>query len=156
MRQITKLPPRCASCETSTSRRAAKWRAQRLSSTLKKLREEGFLTYRAMTDALNHYKVPTVRGGRWHPTSVARVLMRLGMTVTPGKRGGNGAMIVKRTADERAEALAPTIRELRAAGHASAKAIATELNRRVIPAPRGGKWHRTTVNRLLDRLDSQK
>jgi hypothetical protein len=55
--------------------------------------------------------------------------------------------------DVRAEALRPTIRKLRKAGFVSIKAIAAELNERGIAAPRGGKWHLTTVTRLVQRLD---
>ena len=43
----------------------------------------------------------------------------------------------------RAEALRPTIRELRRAGFVSIKALAGELNERGIPAPRGGRWRLT-------------
>jgi hypothetical protein len=55
----------------------------------------------------------------------------------------------KRAADVRAETLGPTIRKLRKAGFVSIKAIAGELNRRAVAAPRGGKWYLTTVTRLL-------
>ena len=56
-------------------------------------------------------------------------------------------------ADARAKALAPTIRKLRKAGFVSINAIARELNERGIPTARGGKWHKSTVTRLLERLD---
>jgi hypothetical protein len=59
----------------------------------------------------------------------------------------------KPVADVRAETLGPTIRKLRKAGFVSIKAIACELNERGIAAPRGGKWHLTTVTRLVQRLD---
>jgi DNA invertase Pin-like site-specific DNA recombinase len=51
-----------------------------------------------------------------------------------------------------AEALAPTIRALRASGITSVRAIAAELNSRKVPTARGGKRHATSVARLLARF----
>ena len=51
------------------------------------------------------------------------------------------------------EAVASTILEIRTAGLVSNKAITHELNQRQIPAAHGGKWHRTSVDRLLHRLE---
>ena len=59
----------------------------------------------------------------------------------------------KRAADSRALALATTIRELLAAGFVSQRTLTGELNRRGIPAAHGGSWHRTSVGRVLRRLD---
>src|ERR1700760_214395 len=67
-------------------------------------------------------------------------------------RHGHGALANKRAADSRANALAPTIREVLAAGVLSRSALADELNRREMPAVHGGRWHRTTVTRMLTRL----
>ena len=39
-----------------------------------------------------------------------------------------------------------------AAGSLSRRALADELNRRLIPTARGGSWHYTSVGRLLARL----
>jgi hypothetical protein len=71
----------------------------------------------------------------------------------PRKRGGHGAASNKRAANLYAKSLPPTISELRAAGHTTPRAISDELSKRKIPAARGGKWHPTTVVRLLARLD---
>src|SRR5713226_10317203 len=68
------------------------------------------------------------------------------------RRGVHGPLALKRAADSRALALATTIRELRAAGFISRRALADELNRRGIPTARGGSWHYTTVVRMLTRL----
>ena len=67
-------------------------------------------------------------------------------------RGIRGAVAGKRAAEARARALASTLRELRAAGFISRRALADELNRRGIPTARGGSWHYTTVVRMLTRL----
>ena len=67
-------------------------------------------------------------------------------------RGIRGAVAGKRAAEARARALASTLRELRAAGFISRRALADELNRRGIPTARGGSWHYTTIVRLLTRL----
>ena len=71
----------------------------------------------------------------------------------PRKRGGHGAASNGRAADLYAKGLAPIISELRAAGHTTPRAISDELSKHKIPAARGGKWHPTTVVRLLARLD---
>jgi hypothetical protein len=109
----------------------------------------GFASQRALMDELNRRGIPAAHGGKWHRTSVARVLIRLGLI----KSGhGNDGRALKRAADVRAEALGQTIRELRKAGF-SVEAIARELNERKVPTPLGAKWHRTSVGRLLHRLE---
>jgi Recombinase len=67
----------------------------------------------------------------------------VGSSATASKTG------TQEPAHVRAEALGPTIHKLRKAGF-SIKAIARELNEREIR--QGGKWHRTSVRRLLRRL----
>jgi hypothetical protein len=67
-------------------------------------------------------------------------------------RGIRGAVAGKRAAEARARALASTLRELRAAGFISRRALVDELNRRGIPTARGGSWHYTTIVRMLTRL----
>ena len=71
--------------------------------------------------------------------------------------GGVGARInngqaKKHAADARAEALAPTIATIQDAGFVSINAITRELHAREIPTPQGGKWHPSSVKRLLRRL----
>ena len=68
------------------------------------------------------------------------------------KRGARGRLANKRAADHRANALAPTLSEIQAAGFMARRALADELNRRGIPTARGGRWHYTTVVRTLERL----
>jgi hypothetical protein len=69
-----------------------------------------------------------------------------------GKTGKQRAKENKAAADAHAKALEPTIRELRAAGITSVRAIAAELNDRKVPTARGGEWHATSIARLLARL----
>ena len=57
----------------------------------------------------------------------------------------------KAAAVERAKELQPILADLRAAG-ASARQIAAELTKRGVATARGGRWHPTTVGRLLSRL----
>ena len=49
--------------------------------------------------------------------------------------------------------LAPIIKEPRAAGKTSLRAIAAGLNEAGIPTARGGKWSSPQVMRMLERLD---
>ena len=80
------------------------------------------------------------------------MLKRLGMTKTV--HGPGPAGVTRWLALNRAKALAPIIREIQSAGAVSQRDIVLELNARRVPTPRGGKWHYTTVNRLLHRLES--
>jgi Recombinase len=132
-------------------KRAADSRARALLPTVRKLKAKGFISQRALADELNRMGIPAPQGGRWHPTTVARLLTRLGL-VTPGNGRINTRLAHKRAADARATALAATIRKLRKAGFVSISAIARELNERQVPPAWGSKWHRTTVRELLQRL----
>jgi hypothetical protein len=129
-------------------KQAAESRALALASTIRELMAAGFVSQRELTDELNRRGIPAALGGSWHRTSLWRVLRRLGLAGDGDKR-----LALKRAADVRADALAPTIRSLRKAGFVYIKAIARELNKRKVPTPLGGKWHRTSVRRLLRRLE---
>lgn len=48
--------------------------------------------------------------------------------------------------------LLPIIDEIKAGGVISCNGIAKVLNDRNIPAPRGGKWQRTQVRRILQKV----
>jgi hypothetical protein len=132
------------------NRRRADARALALLPIVQKLMAAGFVSHRGLANELNRRGMPGAAGGRWHRNTVVRMLKRLGLP--------NGARISdglgnKRAADMRVESLGSTIRKLRKAVFVSIKAIAGELNERGIAAPRGGKWHLTTVTRLLERLE---
>ena len=132
------------------NRQRADARALALLPTIQKLMAAGFVSHRGLANELNRRGMPGAAGGRWHRNTVVRMLKRLGLQNGGGISSGLGS---KRAADVRAESLGPTIRKLRKAGFVSIKAIAGELNQRGVAAPRGGKWHLTTVTRLLRRLD---
>jgi DNA invertase Pin-like site-specific DNA recombinase len=51
------------------------------------------------------------------------------------------------------EELRPAIEEIKATGATSLRAIATELNSRDEPTPRGGRWSAVQVSRVLNRVD---
>jgi hypothetical protein len=57
---------------------AADAHAKALGPTIRELCAAGITSVRAIAAELNDRKVPTVRGGEWHATSVARLLARLG------------------------------------------------------------------------------
>ena len=133
-------------------KRAADFHANALASTIQELRAAGFISRRSLADELNRRGTPTARGGKWHYTTVVRMLARQGLlTGGVGVRVSNG--LAKRlAADARAEALAPTIAKIQRAGFVSIQAITRELHEREIPTPKGGHWHPTSVKRLLRRL----
>jgi DNA invertase Pin-like site-specific DNA recombinase len=63
------------------------------------------------------------------------------------------AIAARRTrAASRARSLAGLIAEIRASGASSLRQVAIELNRRGVPAPRGGKWRSIQVQRTLTQL----
>jgi DNA invertase Pin-like site-specific DNA recombinase len=75
------------------------------------------------------------------------------------KLGRNGATLAKENraaANQRAEELRPAIQEIRAAGITTVRGICEELNRRGVPAPRGGKWFIPQTHRTLQRIDGPK
>jgi len=67
---------------------------------------------------------------------------------------GNKAAVtqIKQQAQSRAEDLKEIIEDIREQGITSVRGIAAELTIRGINTPRGGKWHPTSVARLLKRL----
>jgi DNA invertase Pin-like site-specific DNA recombinase len=68
-------------------------------------------------------------------------------------RGNREAVeAVKARADEKARDVLPEIEGLQARGYTSLGAIASQLNAGHIQPPRGGKWHRMTVKRVLERV----
>jgi hypothetical protein len=70
------------------------------------------------------------------------------------QRAQSDGQAKKLAAVARAEALAPTIAKIQSAGFVSINAITRELSEREIPTPKGGKWHPTSVKRLLQRLEA--
>ena len=57
-------------------------------------------------------------------------------------------------ASERAALLEEMVRSLQAEGM-GVREVAAALNERGIPTPRGGKWHSTSVHRMISRLKSE-
>jgi hypothetical protein len=133
------------------NKRAADSRARALVSTIRELWAAGFVSRRALADELNRRAIPTARGGRWHYTTVVRMLTRLGLK-THGNPMINNGQALKQAADVRAKVLAPIIRAFKGKGLVSFSAIARELNEREIPTARRGRWHPSSVSRLLQRL----
>ena len=62
------------------------------------------------------------------------------------------AVAYRRYVERHARDLAPVVEDIRAGGASSLRAIAAELNDRGMLTRRGGRWHISTVMKLLDRL----
>jgi DNA invertase Pin-like site-specific DNA recombinase len=92
-------------------------------------------------------------GQRNHP-DVKRLGNPNGARALKGKQVGNKEAVaaIKAHAQERAQNLRAIIVDVKAAGITSVRAIADELNRRAILTARGGRWHATSVVRLLERI----
>ncbi|MFY7835782.1 MAG: recombinase family protein [Novosphingobium sp.] len=71
---------------------------------------------------------------------------------------GNSASLaaIKHGAERFALDVGPIIADLKANGHTSLRALATEMNRRGIVTRRGGEWHAATVRDLVQRLGALK
>lgn len=67
---------------------------------------------------------------------------------------GNGAAVQAAIgkADAHARNLAPVVESLRSEGLTSLAAMAEALNKRGMLTPRGGRWHKSSVRNLLERL----
>jgi hypothetical protein len=133
--------------------KAAKERAKALAPIVRELHEAGFVTLQAMAEELNKRNIKSARGGRWHPQAVANLLARLrGAREAALAASREGRSVVQRAADQRAQAVAPIVQELRAGGVATLQAMADALNDRHVKTARGGRWHPASVLSLLSRL----
>lgn len=88
-----------------------------------------------------------LRGVKFGCPNGARALLRA------GKGNAAGLKAIKEKADERAEKLRPFIESLREQGITSLGALADALNKDETEGPRGGRWWKGSVKRLLTRLD---
>jgi len=70
-----------------------------------------------------------------------------------GKGGAALRATVTANADAHAADLADVLADIRAQGHQTLRAMASELNRRGILTRRGGWWHVSSVMNLLARLE---
>ena len=68
-----------------------------------------------------------------------------------GQAGRLGRDALASSADEHAQTLLPVLRAVRGGGAITLAAIATALNDRKIPTPRGARWHVSSVMNLLAR-----
>lgn len=63
---------------SAVNKKAAEDFARKLSPLLKRLKNKGITTVRAVSQELNKRKIPTFRGaGRWHPSTVSILMNRL-------------------------------------------------------------------------------
>ena len=74
------------------------------------------------------------------------------------KLGRHGAEVLapmyRNEARQRANDLKPIIEELKAKGYSLAR-MATELSKRKVPTPRGGRWDHSSVRNVMQRLDER-
>lgn len=80
-----------------------------------------------------------------------------GARALKGKQVGNKQAVaaVKANANYRASNLASIVDDIRTKGITSVRAVAKELNAQGILTPRGGRWHATSVARLITRLSAR-
>lgn len=80
--------------------------------------------------------------------------VRLGNPRNLPQAQATGRAIQHERADSRAANVMPVIREMQALGVNTLAGIADALNKRGIPAARGGAWHPASVGRVINRLAS--
>jgi len=68
------------------------------------------------------------------------------------KGNAAGVAAIRVAADSHAKNLQPVVNTLAAEGVTSLGAVAEALNERGMLTPRGGRWHKSSVRNLLDRL----
>jgi len=112
--------------------------ASRLRPIIEEIQAAGKTGAYSIASASNARGIPGLNGGLWRRIQVHRLLKRL-------------SMVAKRrmTLAEWLPSLVPNIMEVRAAGHLSTAAMASELNARGVCACRGGRW---TMRRVRDTL----
>lgn len=132
---------------------------------LEELQAAGIRTEAALAAELNQRGIRAPRGGKWFPASARllrkRIAVLAGNTVAASARTGMrtrlrpNVVALRRAAERRATQMAPAVTELYASGIVTLDGIAAELYQRGIHAPRGGKWYRATIRRLLVRVPGQ-
>jgi hypothetical protein len=65
---------------------------------------------------------------------------------------GECARAEKAVADKFAAEVLPIIETLRAEGHTSLEALASQLNEQKVPTPRGTRWYASSVRNLMSRV----
>jgi hypothetical protein len=65
---------------------------------------------------------------------------------------GQGKIGTRAHANARARALAEVVRQIRRRGITSYRLMAEIMNAEQVPTPRGGRWSKTSVARLVMRL----
>ena len=71
-----------------------------------------------------------------------------------GKGNKDGVRAIQARADQHALNLAPVITAMRAEGLSSLASLASALNERGMLTPRGGRWYKSSVRNLLNRVDT--
>lgn len=99
--------------------------------------------------AVARTKVATM-GQRKHPT-VKRLGNPYGAKAIVNSTNVNAVAAIRSKADELALRVSKAISGINGSDQMSHMAIALELNQRGVLAPRGGKWHPTSVARVLKR-----
>ena len=115
--------------------------------------EAGLISERTKA-ALKVAKERIASTGQRNRPDVKRLGNPNGARALKGKQVGNkqALAVIKAHAQDRAQNLRAIVADVGGSGITSVRAIADELNRRAILTARGGRWHATSVVRLLERL----
>jgi DNA invertase Pin-like site-specific DNA recombinase len=118
---------------------------------IEEIRAAGIVSFKQIASELNTRGIAGFKGGQWGAHVVEKLLYRSNRPVFDHAFPELKISAQRRqSADQiRAAAVLPTIIELWNDGRTSPGMIASELNRRRIPAVRGGKWYDATVTALL-------
>lgn len=128
---------------------------ERINNIIDKLYANG-ITITEITKILNEKGIKSIQGGRWHWSSVKRVVSRK-ERVKPWRIGSQipyGFKVSKNGVDfdehDAEQAIISEMKNLQKAGK-TAWYITKNLNSRGIPAKKGGIWHPKSVIDILNR-----
>jgi DNA invertase Pin-like site-specific DNA recombinase len=118
--------------------------ASRLLPVIEEIQGVGKTGAYSIASELNARGISGLNGGLWRRAQVHPLLKRLSMVAK------------RRTMADWLPSLAPIITEIRAAGHLSTAAMASELNARGVRACLGGRWTMRQVSRALREMRARK
>jgi DNA invertase Pin-like site-specific DNA recombinase len=146
-----RFPPGCQAKSACARKARSEARARDLAPILWKAKAEG-KSYRVIADEFNENGVRPPQARPWTGNSVLRVAKQTFAEFGPAKKRKRGPLtgLAQVKIRKRLHGVGALMLDLRRQGMPY-KAISGEMNRLGHAAPRGGKWHRTSVSRYVMR-----
>jgi DNA invertase Pin-like site-specific DNA recombinase len=120
-------------------------RAADLAPVIAEIRAAGSVSLAAIARQLNERGMRPVRGDRWSPDTVRRILSRLLLV----RSASEARQAQHRAKQHWIATIAPVISDLRRSGYKTLTSIGHELNARGVPRVQSGRWDGTAVLKAL-------